>query len=116
MPTKKEFEHRVATLEREVAALRAQNGQFSDAVNAIGRLINSHSDLMVVAASKDDTVVRTRALQIVDKDGRVAIQLATGPEGQPLVHLVHRAPDGEIRHVQENVLFPTDTHKGVNDD
>ena len=116
MPTtKKEFERRVAALEREVAVLRAQNGQFEAAVTAVGRLIESHSELLLRAASVRDTVISTRSIQVVDKDGRVAIQLATGPNGEPLVHLVHRAPDGDIRHVDENVLFPPATNKGVND-
>ena len=112
----KKLERRVAVLEQQVAVLRLHHGQFEDAVNAVSRLINAHSDLMVIAASKDDTVTRTRALQIVDRRGNVTIQLTTGADNEPLIHVVHRTESGEIRHVQENVLFPPATHKGVNDD
>ena len=110
LATKKSLEDRIAILESELATQRGQRDSLGQIVTALATLFES------LAAASKNTVVCTRALQIVDRRGNVTIQLTTGADNEPLVHLIHRNESGEIRHVDENVLFPPATHKGVNDD
>lgn len=108
------LERRVACLEGELVGLREQNVRLDGIITSIAEMIESHAQLLITSAGPDKVIV-ARGLQIIDDDGRVAIMLSVGPNGEPLVQLVRRDSSGEIRHIAENALFPKDTKKGVND-
>ena len=117
MPTDpKILEQRIACLESELAQVHAHFNHLGALVTSAAELIERQVQRLEAAATSTERVFVGRGLQIVNETGDVVIRLGVGPEGQPLIHLVNYGDRGEIKSVDENVLFPKPTEKEVNDD
>ena len=109
------LEQRIACLESELAQVHAHLKHLGALVTSAAETIERQVQRLEAAATSTERIFVGRGLQIVDANGNVVIQLTTSPDGEPLCHVVRYGDRGEVKSVDENVLFPKPTQKGEND-